>query len=416
MPTVTASPASALVDDDVSIVIGGLEGHQAVTVVSILKEEKVKMMSYAHFEADDDGVVDVTTMPSIGGSYEGIEPMGFIWAMTLTPDQTYGTRLMKRNVLTPINVDVMVYNGHFVVNDPERIDDECLATVNLQRWYISEDVERIEIRRGRMVATLFVPKGPGLFPGVLDLFGSIGGLVEYRASLLASRGFVTLALAYYWPPKVMVQDLEYFEEAVDFLASHPKVIPGGVGAVGVSKGAELANLISIITHKVRAVVAINGPPFPIANKQTYKGESFIPTIIAEPVPLEGGIRVNYEEDPEKIPNLLPIERSKAKHLLIHGGDDGSCPTFGTKMLPQRMVDNGRSIKDCRAVIYPDAGHLIEPPHSPHFRTSLNKHYNTFIIWGGKTRAHARAQEDCWSLIQDFLRTTLTTQTKVFSRL
>lgn len=49
--------------------------------------------------------------------------MGFIWAMTLTPDQTYGTRLMKRNVLTPINVDVMVYNGHFVVNDPERIDD-----------------------------------------------------------------------------------------------------------------------------------------------------------------------------------------------------------------------------------------------------------------------------------------------------
>lgn len=72
MPTVTASPASALVDDDVSIVIGGLEGHQAVTVVSILKEEKVKMMSYAHFEADDDGVVDVTTMPSIGGSYEGI--------------------------------------------------------------------------------------------------------------------------------------------------------------------------------------------------------------------------------------------------------------------------------------------------------------------------------------------------------
>lgn len=58
--------------------------------------------------------------------------------------------------------------------------------------------------------------------------------------------------------------------------------------------------------QVRAVVAINGPPFPIANKQTYKGESFIPTIIAEPVPLEGGIRVNYEEDPEKIPNLLPV--------------------------------------------------------------------------------------------------------------
>lgn len=51
----------------------------------------------------------------------GIERMAFIWAMQLTPDQKYGTRLMKRNVLTPIKIEVKVYRGHIQVTDPENI-------------------------------------------------------------------------------------------------------------------------------------------------------------------------------------------------------------------------------------------------------------------------------------------------------
>lgn len=39
--------------------------------------------------------------------------------------------------------------------------------------------------------------GTGPFPGVIDLYGTTGGLNESRASLLASRGFSTLALAYF---------------------------------------------------------------------------------------------------------------------------------------------------------------------------------------------------------------------------
>ena len=46
------------------------------------------------------------------------------------------------------------------------------------------------------VLCCFFP-GEGPFPGVIDLFGGAGGLMEFRASLLASRGFATLALAYW---------------------------------------------------------------------------------------------------------------------------------------------------------------------------------------------------------------------------
>lgn len=54
-----------------------------------------------------------------------------------------------------------------------------------------------------------------------------GGLSEPRASLLANRGYVVLALAYYGyqdlPKKPKMLDLEYFEEAVTYLRVHPEV-------------------------------------------------------------------------------------------------------------------------------------------------------------------------------------------------
>ena len=43
---------------------------------------------------------------------------------------------------------------------------------------------------------LFDAKGHA-FPTVVDMFGSVGGLVEYRSALLASRGVCSLALAYF---------------------------------------------------------------------------------------------------------------------------------------------------------------------------------------------------------------------------
>lgn len=72
---------------------------------------------------------------------------------------------------------------------------------------------------------LFLGKGP--FPGVVDLYTLGGNITEPRASLLANKGFVVLALAYYGyqdlPKKPKNLDLEYFEEAVDYLRKQPEV-------------------------------------------------------------------------------------------------------------------------------------------------------------------------------------------------
>ena len=57
--------------------------------------------------------------------------------------------------------------------------------------------------------------GKQKFPGVIDLFGNSGGLSEFRASLLASRGFCALALAYFdyddLTQSAIEIDMEYFQ-------------------------------------------------------------------------------------------------------------------------------------------------------------------------------------------------------------
>ena len=56
--------------------------------------------------------------------------------------------------------------------------------------------------------------GPGPFPGIIDLFGTYGGIMESRAALLASRGFAALALPFFryqdLPIRIPDVELEYF--------------------------------------------------------------------------------------------------------------------------------------------------------------------------------------------------------------
>ena len=62
-------------------------------------------------------------------------------------------------------------------------------------------------------------KGEGPFPGVIDLFGTAGGLTEYRSALLASRGFASFAQAYFDYDdleKAPVWDMECFEVSFYF--------------------------------------------------------------------------------------------------------------------------------------------------------------------------------------------------------
>jgi len=68
---------------------------------------------------------------------------------------------------------------------------------------------------------------------VLDLWGGGGGLVEYRAALLASHGFTTMALKYLdeGDTDLTTMNMGYFE-----VGAEPGTGGGAVGAGGAGLG------------------------------------------------------------------------------------------------------------------------------------------------------------------------------------
>ena len=61
--------------------------------------------------ADDTGCVDVTKGESLGGSYEGVFPMGLIGCLKPAPHEYQFTRFFKRDVENPNIVRLIIISG-----------------------------------------------------------------------------------------------------------------------------------------------------------------------------------------------------------------------------------------------------------------------------------------------------------------
>lgn len=257
-----------------------------------------------------------------------------------------------------------------------------------------------------------------LFSGIIDLFGTAGGLIEFKASLLASRGFATLALAYFAHedlPKVLTEvDLEYFLEACDWMLGHCDVMPRGLGLMGVSKGSELALTIAAHRKDISAVVAISPAHAIVGIPLNYQGKpldfvKFEPDFIK--VSKNGALifKETYPPDVTDAPRRtagIQVENIQGDILLICGADDKS---WMAKKMAEKIVSRLRKHgKESRCTVrcYPGTGHLIEPPYAPPCLSSYHKSYRMLVEWGGEPREHACAQEDSWKQILNFFSTKL----------
>ncbi|PNI49265.1 BAAT isoform 2 [Pan troglodytes] len=407
MIQLTATPVSALVDEPVHIRATGLIPFQMVSFQASLEDENGDMFySQAHYRANEFGEVDLNHASSLGGDYMGVHPMGLFWS--LKPEKLL-TRLLKRDVMNrPFQIQVKLYDLELIVNN--KVASAPKASLTLERWYVAPGVTRIKVREGRLRGALFLPPGEGLFPGVIDLFGGLGGLLEFRASLLASHGFASLALAYHnyedLPPKPEVTDLEYFEEAANFLLRHPKVFGSGVGVVSVCQGVQIGLSMAIYLKQVTATVLINGTNFPFGIPQVYRGQ------IHQPLPHSAQlISINalgllelyrtFETTQDGASQyLFPIEEAQGQFLFIVGEGD---KTINSKAHAEQAIGqlkrHGKN--NWTLLSYPGAGHLIEPPYSPLCCASTT--HDLRLHWGGEVIPHAAAQEHAWKEIQRFLR-------------
>ncbi|XP_017271253.1 bile acid-CoA:amino acid N-acyltransferase-like [Kryptolebias marmoratus] len=417
-PVLTAAPARALIDEQISIRGGFLPPHCPVTVWARMHSDEGDLWeAFAHYNTNASGAFSLSSDASVGGSYVGCEPMGLFWGMQPAPGGREGLRLRKRNVETPFVVRISLLEGHVSPGEGQTTE---LAAVTAERWYLTPGVKRTEIRQNGIVGTLFIPPGPGPFPAMLDMWGMGGGLPEYRASLFASRGYASLSLAYIGHkdlpgrPNCLTVGDSYFKAAFQLLQDHPQVVSDRVGIIGLCFGCYLTLRIAVQTGvKPSCLVCINGPvgggvaeseseeqlPEQFKSFQKYfkYGDrdyiSFKEVSLPSNLPLE---------------SIVKIEKIDCPLMYIVGEDDLSASSVeNADVIEETLRAAGKSHLFTR-LSYPGAGHLIEPPYAPNVRESMwtYKPKKLFTMWGGHPAPHAAAQEDVWKKILDFMETNL----------
>ncbi|XP_034276119.2 bile acid-CoA:amino acid N-acyltransferase isoform X2 [Pantherophis guttatus] len=405
MVHLSVTPEVSLADSPVKIYASGLAPSQLVTLYASLTDERgIKFAARAFYQANQNGEVDVAQVSALGGNYTGVWPMGLFY--TLKAEKMFH-RLLKRDVTgSPFYVQISLFDSTVMlpIHEP-------LATCTVERWYAAPGVERIPIKSGRVRGALFLPPGPGPFPGLIDLFGGAGGLIEFRAGLLASKGFAVLALAFFGyddlPQTLEVIDLEYFEEASRLLLKNPKVKGPKIGVIGLSKGAEVALAMGTFLEEIAAAVCINGAtsmngaPLHFRDINIPAVPYSADAILINEVGLMSSVNVMGDPlDSVHEVSAIPVEKAQGHILLVVGEADQS---LNSKMFAE--VALGRAKKygrtNCILLPYPGAGHMIEPPGSPICFISSIRGSPIPTVWGGEMKPHAKAEEHFWKEVLKF---------------
>ncbi|KAM4618597.1 peroxisomal succinyl-coenzyme A thioesterase-like [Polymixia lowei] len=413
-------PSRGLLDEKLTVLVRNAPPLQQLTLHAGLRSEDGDYWeAFGHYTSDAAGAVNVTTDPCFGGTYDGVESMGLLWSMRPVPGSRTGLRLRKKDPKTPMEVTVSVYHGHLTEGFREQA---VLASVLVERWYMAPGVSRVDITEDGLAATLFLPPGPGPFPGLLDLWGGGGGLVEYRSALLASHGYASLSLEYMTPrtsgETTSHVGNQYFETAFTVLKQHPQVCEDRVAVLGLSFGASVALNMAAYSSVVqpRCLVCVSG-------SHVQPVGASLSDIFAE---YKKNIKnTRYDEENRVIYHdlLLPIPTDPTKKvdvgqlrcpiLLVVGEDDQNWPSSESAKDMEEMMERAGNSHLLTVLSYPKAGHLIEPPYTPHVRASnfMSNSKKLVVLWGGEMTPHCQAQEDAWRKTLDFLEENLLNQTK-----
>jgi dienelactone hydrolase len=418
--TLVIDEPEILADEPVTFRLTGCTPGEIVAVSAswVVGDEEVR--SEARFEAPETGVIEPGRLASLGGTYTGVEPYG-LWSLIEIKDARAATR-----TLDPWTVSVTAAGQTWE------------SSGSLVRRKLPASVRMTDLASGPLRGAAFTPAGSGPFPAVLLVSGSGGGItsVQTSAALLASRGFATLALAYFnypdLPSELVNIPLEYFRDGLDWLTANVPTT-GRVAVMGESRGGELALLLgSSYPDKIAAVVAM--VPSGVVWGGLRRERSTVPaaawTREGSPVPaLPGSSASRADPPPERAgavvltPSFeaslaaaqpeafaaaqIPVERCGGPVLMLSGEDDALWPSTALAEIAVqrgRMHGAGFPIRHLR---YPDAGHaFVRPAGFPVPASAVHPVTGEHIAYGGSPAGNAHASASSWREITEFLRASL----------
>nr|CAB3225038.1 bile acid-CoA:amino acid N-acyltransferase [Phallusia mammillata] len=434
MPEIHCSENS-MCDEKITITVTGLKPSKVYTINASTKiENGAKWVSFAQYKANENGCIDVSNQESIGGSYLGVDSMGLFWSMKQSKTNKWPhKRFAKMDVTIPLEVTVCVYNIVLatesellqVKENAEDIQPFEVARKLINRWYIAKDTKRIPLRgENGLWGCMFIPPGKGPFPSVIAMFGVYPVTTEFKAALLSSHGFVTIALRFLGEkglPEVLPIDpqigqirLEYFEKAVDFLVNHPSVDASrGVGVITISYSTCISLAMAEFIDKVKAVVWINGLLQPTLCDIFYKDKVLKHMEIDVYGALKNTYCRKYIHNMESEINAKGERATKSgfrlnfqnrfdvAYMFVSGLDDKNSPSEHYLNYAEMLLKEAKH-PNYHIYRYPGTGHLLELPYGVHNELTTMKG-EQLLGWGGTAIPHCRSQEDTWLRQITFLR-------------
>lgn len=411
-----SGPRPALVDEVPRV---RLEGAPPAKTVRYLVRSADPLgrtfSSWADYRSDAAGRVDPAATPAEAGTYVGIDAWGLWWSMASMPPSEFAEGLGPVPTVVSVEVDGVV-----------------VAEAGVDRLRVGREVAVRAVGEAGLVGNVFVPPG-GAGPGVVVLGGSGGGLAwsDNVAALLASRGFCALALAYFGAPGTPATltgvAVEYVGDAVAWMLHQDHVLSPRVGAVGRSRGGELALLAGALIGDIGAVVAYaaggvvwagldqasTGPdpgpawsiagvahPYLLADAGAVRSATG-----CQPAVLAGAF-AGALDDPRALGGAcIDVEAIAGPVLLITGGDDQLWPAHRlAELTMRRLAARGHRGGD-RHLAYPQAGHRVGAiaglPASP--AVAVHPADGIAYALGGSRRADAASGADSWPKVVRFLR-------------
>lgn len=380
MSTLEVTPRRALVDDAISIQVRGGSPMATVTLRARLVDQAgLSWDSWAEYQLGREGQLDLAAARPLRGSYSEPDPMGLFWSMSPQDPEA----ALEHGIFAgpaPVPVRLVLTNGA----------EE--ASAELELGWVGPGVTREPVERDGLKGALWVPAAQPPFRPVLVFGGSDGGLREETAALLASRGFLCLAVAYFrhpgLPDDLVRIPLEYFERAIDLLAVDSRTDPGrGVAVLGRSRGGELALLLGATFPAVDAVVAYvpSGIVHAGIPQDENSWQSDVPswTWRGEPVPylphLPVGAPASAAPPPVRLTPIycrdladwqaaqdaaISVERSRARILMISGMDDAMWPSSLFSELAMARLQRAGYDRPYAHLALPQAGHRFNFPSVP----------------------------------------------------
>lgn len=420
MLQISVEPAIALIDVERRIVISGARPQAKITVKTQTSRAGHDWTSEAVFEADAQGVVDLTRDAPLSGDYQGVSAMGLIWSQNHSGQGMLP--LFHQDLSQALETTVSASSG----------DDSGDAL--LVQVLMAEGVTREDVRVNGLVGTLFRAAGSEARPAVMIMNGSGGGINEPRAALYASRGYHALALGYFGaeglPKYISNTPLEYFEKGLDWLREAVKPKDDFVAISGQSRGGELVLLLgATFPEKVSAVIGYVPSAFVHGGQAAadpalgrdgpcwlYQGKPLTHiwdnNRFASWQPYDEGEQPRRNShamrtalaDPEAMRIArIAVEKIAGPVMLVSGGDDGAWPSDYYSLLVQSSLLATNHAFPVEWYNHPEAGHSILFPYVPATQIVHAHPVNgNLTTMGGAPAVNAEANAGSWQAVLQFL--------------